>query len=223
MKQYFLKIKSVEKATHDVLRIATEKPQHYSFEPGQATDVAINKAGWQKEKRSFTFTCLPDDDYLEFTIKTYPSHKGVTNELPGLKSGDELIITDPWGTIHYKGEGVFIAGGAGITPFISIIRHLSSKNEIGNNKLIFANKTERDIINKDEFKQLLGDNFINILSDEKTDRYAHGYITEDFLKKSVSNLNGYFYICGPDAMMDIIEKQLKNLGVAKELIVKEEF
>jgi ferredoxin-NADP reductase len=223
MKQYFLKIKSVEKATHDVLRIATEKPQHYSFEPGQATDVAINKAGWQKEKRSFTFTCLPDDDHLEFTIKTYPSHKGVTNELPGLKPGDELIITDPWGTIHYKGEGVFIAGGAGITPFISIIRHLSSKNEIGNNKLIFANKTERDIINKDEFKQLLGDNFINILSDEKTDRYAHGYITEDFLKKSVSNLNGYFYICGPDAMMDIIEKQLKNLGVAKELIVKEEF
>jgi ferredoxin-NADP reductase len=223
MKQYFLKIKSVEKATHDVLRITTEKPQDYTFEPGQATDVTINKDGWQKEKRPFTFTCLPGDDHLEFTIKTYPSHKGVTNELLGLKSGDELIITDPWGTIHYKGEGVFIAGGAGITPFISIFRHLHTKNEIGNNKLIFANKTEGDIINKDEFKQIMGDNFINILSAEKTDRYAHGYISEVFLKKSVSNLNGYFYICGPDAMMDIIEKQLKNLGVAKELIVKEEF
>lgn len=223
MEQHHVKVISVEKATHDVLRIVTEKPQHYSFEPGQATDVTINKVGWQKEKRPFTFTCLSNDEHLEFTIKTYPSHNGVTNELLNLKPGDELIIADSWGTIHYKGEGVFIAGGAGITPFISIIRHLYSKNEIGDNKLIFANKTEEDIINKDEFKKILGDNFINILSAEKTDRYAHGYITENFLKKSVSNLNGYFYLCGPHAMIDIIEKQLKNLGVARELIVKEEF
>ena len=155
MKQYFLKIKSVEKATQDVLRIVTEKPQNYSFEPGQACDVAINKTGWKEKKRPFTFTCLPNDDHLEFTIKTYPSHKGVTNELLGLKTGDELIVAEPWGTIHYKWEGVFIAGGAGVTPFISIIRHLQAKNEIGNNKLIFANKTEADIINKDEFEKII--------------------------------------------------------------------
>ena len=98
------------------------------------------------EKRPFTFTCLPDDDYLEFTIKTYPSHKGVTNELLQLKQNDELILHDVFGAIAYKGEGVFIAGGAGVTPFISIFRFLRSKNEVGGNKLIFANKAKADII-----------------------------------------------------------------------------
>ena len=100
------------------------------------------------EKRPFTFTCLPNDDYLEFTIKTYPSHKGVTNELLQLKQEDELILHDVFGAIAYKGEGVFIAGGAGVTPFISIFRFLRSKNEIGGNKLIFANKRKADIILK---------------------------------------------------------------------------
>ena len=145
IKQHPVKIKSFKHITHDVLQIVTEKPQHYNFTPGQATEVAINKNGWQNEKRPFTFTCLPDNDYLEFTIKTYPSHKSVTNELLQLGKNDELILHDVFGAISYNGEGVFIAGGAGVTPFISIFRYLQSKNEIGNNKLIFANKTKDEI------------------------------------------------------------------------------
>lgn len=223
MEQHLVKVKSVEKTTHDVLKIVTEKPKQYNFEPGQATEVAINKEGWKKELRPFTFTCLPNDDHLEFTIKTYPSHKGMTNELLGLKPNDELIIGDSWGTIGYKGEGTFIAGGAGVTPFISILRSLYSKNEIGNNKLIFANKAKTDIINEVEFKKILGVNFINILSDEKAKEYAHGLITEDFLKQCGIDLKKHVYVCGPPSMMDAIEQQLLNLNVDKQLIVKEEF
>ena len=181
MEQHLVKIESIDKVTHDVLKIVTERPQGYNFTPGQATEVSINKSGWQEEKRPFTFTCLPDDDYLEFTIKTYPSHKGVTNELLQLKQNDELILHDVFGAIAYKGEGTFIAGGAGVTPFISIFRFLRSENEIGGNKLIFANKRKDDIILKQEFESLLGNNFINILSDEKTTEFAHGYITKEFL------------------------------------------
>ncbi|NLZ72610.1 MAG: flavodoxin reductase, partial [Bacteroidales bacterium] len=108
MAQHIIKIVSVDHVTHDVLRFKTEKPANYSFTPGQATRVAINKEGWEKKKRPFTFTNLPDEDHLEFTIKTYPSHKGVTNELLTLKAGDKLVIGDAWGTINYKGEGVFV-------------------------------------------------------------------------------------------------------------------
>src|SRR5689334_5795136 len=180
MEQHFVKIRSIDKVTHDVLKIVTEKPHNYNFTPGQATEVSINKNGWQDEKRPFTFTCLPDDAYLEFTIKTYPSHKGVTNELLQLKQNDELILHDVFGAIAYKGEGVFIAGGAGVTPFISIFRFLRSINEVGHNKLIFANKREVDIILKEEFESLLGKKFINIISDEKPNGYAHGYISEEF-------------------------------------------
>ncbi len=219
--EHIIKVKSVDKVTSDVLKIITEKPKNFIFEPGQATEVAINKIGWQNEKRPFTFTSLPENDYLEFVIKTYPSHQGVTNELLQLKKDDELIIGESWGSINYKGEGIFIAGGAGVTPFISIFRNLQSKNEIGSNKLIFANKTQADIINEQEFKKILGKNFINILSGEKIDKYVHGYITEDFLRESITKSNNYFYVCGPQPMMDAVEKQLANLKVPSEAIIKE--
>ena len=222
MKQHLVKIKSIKHITHDVIQIVSGRPAHYSFNPGQATEVAINKKDWKNEKRPFTFTSLPDSDFLEFTIKTYPSHNGVTNELLKLETDDELILHDVFGAISYKGQGVFIAGGAGVTPFICIFRYLQSKNEIGNNKLIFANKTKDDIILALEFKKLLCGNFINILSDEETEEYAHGQITEDFLKSNLTDFDKQFYVCGPPAMMDAIQKQLSNLGIDKKAITAEE-
>ncbi|MBK5278518.1 MAG: flavodoxin reductase [Bacteroidia bacterium] len=222
-KQYSVKIKSIEKITHDVLQIVTDKPLHYLYKPGQATEVSINKSGWHDEKRPFTFTSVPNKDYLEFTIKTYPAHQSVTYQLLQLKKADELFLHDVFGAIEYKSEGIFIAGGAGVTPFISILRELQSKNELGNNKLIFANKARVDIILEEEFKKMLGSNFINILSDQTLPGYASGQISEDFIKKHAVNLDQYFYVCGPPPMMSAVEKQLKQLGVVEKYIVKEEF
>jgi len=221
MKQHLVKIKSIKHITHDVLQLVTEKPEDYNFTPGQATEVSINKPDWKEKKNPFTFTCLPEDDFLEFNIKTYPAHKGVTNKLLTLKKDDELILHDVFGAISYKGEGMFIAGGAGITPFISIFRYLHSKNEIGDNKLIFANKKKEDIILSAEFKGLLDKNFINILSDEKVEGYAHGQITEGFLKAYINDTTKNVYVCGPPPMMDAIQKQLSNLGIDKKAITVE--
>ncbi len=221
MESYIVPIKSISKVTHDVVRIVLEKPANYTFTPGQATEVAINKEKWKEERRPFTFTCLPDADYLEFTIKTYPSHKGVTNELLSLKPGDELILHDVWGAISYQGEGVFIAGGAGITPFLSIFRWLASQGKIEGNKLIFANKTKADIIHEEEFKQLLGNAFINILSDETVKEYEHGFITEGFLQNKIGAFHGKFYVCGPPPMMDAVQKILLDMGVGDDSVVVE--
>ncbi len=221
MKHFTVKIVSIQHLTHDVLQIITEKPPKYFFIPGQATEISINKNGWKDEKRPFTFTSLPDYDFLEFTIKTYPAHKGVTNQLLLLKKGDELILHGVFGAITYKGQGLFIAGGAGITPFICILRYLHSKNELANNKLIFANNTKDDIILAQEFKNLLGENFINILTEEKIKGYGYGQITEDFLKAHINGLDKKVYICGPPPMMDAIEKFLSNLHVDEKLIIKE--
>jgi ferredoxin-NADP reductase len=223
MENLNLKITSIGHITHDVLQIFTEKPPRLTFIPGQAADISIDKDGWLNEIRPFTFTSLPGDDYLQFTIKTYPSHNGVTNQLLRLKENDNLILHDVFGTIAYKGEGTFIAGGAGVTPFISIFRYLKSKNEIGKNKLIFANKTRDDIILKHEFNFSLGKNFINILSDGIEKGYAHGYITEDFLKTHITDFNRVIYLCGPPPMMDAVEKILFGLHVDEKLIIKEAF
>lgn len=223
MEKQVVKIKSIVKVTHDVIQIVAEKPSQLKFTPGQATEVFINKEGWLNAGRPFTFTSLPDDDHVQFTIKTYPERKGVTNELLSLKKNDELILNDIFGTIAYKGKGVFIAGGAGVTPFISIFRELQSKGETGGNKLIFANKTKGDIILREEFEKLLGKNFINILSGEKADGYAHGFITKDFLKAQINDFSGKFYLCGPPPMMEAVEKLLADLRVDERSIIKEIF
>jgi len=221
IKMHIVKIKSIEHLTPDVLKIIAERPPVFTFTPGQAAEISINKISWRDELRPFTFTCLPENDYLEFSIKTYPAHHGVTNQLLQLRIGEELILHDVFGAIQYRGEGVFIAGGAGVTPFISIFRYLKSKNEIGNNQLIFANRTKADIILEQEFKKLLGNSFINILSKEKADGDAYGYITEEFLKTSITDLRKKIYLCGPEPMMVAIELQLENLGVETDAIIKE--
>lgn len=221
METHILKVKEVAHATHNVLRIVTEKPARFSFKPGQATELSINKPGWEAKKRPFTFTSLPEDEYLEFVIKTYPSHEGVTNELLQLEIDDELLIGDSWGSINYMGEGVFLAGGAGITPFISILRSLNAQNKMGSNTLIFANDKEEDIVNKAEFNKMLGDQFINILSFEKNDQYDHGYIDEEYLTSKISDFSQYFYLCGPRPMVKAVEAILIKLHVPTEKIIKE--
>lgn len=223
MKNQEVTIRTIEHATHDVLHIVVDKPEGVRFEPGQATEIFVTKPGWEHEGRPFTFVCLPDADYLEFMIKTYPSRKGVTNELLSLKAGDHLIVNDIFGAIAYKGEGTFIAGGAGITPFIAILRNLRAYGKLGNNKLIFANKTKGDIILEKELREMLGANFINILSDEVVDGIAHGRITEKFLKDSNLDFDKSFYVCGPPPMMEAVEQMLFNLDVKKEQLVEEEF
>jgi ferredoxin-NADP reductase len=117
MEEHKVRILSIKEVTHDVKSFTIERPANYSFVPGQATEVSINKPDWKNEKRPFTFTSLKDAPHLEFVIKGYPDHKGVTAELHKLTVGDELLIHDVWGAISYKGKGVFIAAGAGVTPY----------------------------------------------------------------------------------------------------------
>ena len=221
MEEYIVKILNIEQVTHDVRRFQFEKPAGYTFIPGQATDVSINRPALKNEKRPFTFTSLNSSDYLEFTIKIYTDHNGITNELGKLKPGAELIVRDVWGDISYKGTGVFIAGGAGITPFISILRDLNQRDKIGSNMLIFANKSKKDIILEKELKKLLGKSFINILSGEKAEGYVHGFITEEFLKTNIPSNSNDYYLCGPPPMMEAVLKHLHALGVRSDQITME--
>jgi ferredoxin-NADP reductase len=220
MENHVVRILDINHVTHDVLRIIVEKPAQYDFIPGQATEVAINKPGWTEERRPFTFTCLPTDSHLEFTIKTYPIRHGVTNELLSLRVGDELILHDVWGAISYKGEGLFIAGGAGVTPFLSILRSLVATNSIGANRLVFANKTRADIIHQDELQKMLNNAFINVLSDETVEGYEHGYITEPILRQNLTPTS-HIYLCGPPPMMDAVQSMLTNIGVVSDMVVVE--
>jgi len=218
---HLLKILEIHPVTHDVKQYKVEKPKGYFFIPGQATEVAINKEKWKSDFRPFTFTSLPEETHLEFVIKSYSDHDGVTNQFDKLNVGDELLLNDAWGAIQYKGKGVFIAGGAGITPFIGIFRSLQSTDELSGNTLVFANKTAEDVILDSYFRKALGDDFISILSKEQIDGHQHGMIDKDFIQTHVKDFNQQFYVCGPDQMVKDISKMLEELGAKPEAVTFE--
>lgn len=219
--EHVVKILSISRVTHDVKCFRFEKPDGYHFTPGQATEVSVNMDGWRDEKRPFTFTCLNKDPYLEFTIKGYTDHHGVTEKIHSLKEGNELIIRDVWGAIAYKGPGYFIAGGAGITPFIAILRQQYDEGKLQGNTLFFSNKTEDDIIYRDELKAMLGDNAVFIITEEETMLYEQARIDEQFLKAHVDDFSKHFYVCGPDKMISDINDTLNRLDAKADNVVFE--
>lgn len=216
-----VKILSVQNITHDVRQFRTVKPDSYHYTPGQATELSINKDGWRDKKNPFTFTSLTNAPYLEFVIKIYHEHKAVTHQLSQLDVGDELIIRDPWGAIEYKGPGYFIAGGAGITPFIAILRDLKRQELLDGNILFFSNKTDRDIILQDELTSILGESAHFTISKQKNTIHDQRRIDEAFLKAEVKDFTKHFYICGPDAMVSDVTETLQKLGASPESVVFE--
>lgn len=198
--------------THNVRHYRLERPKGFGFSPGQASEVSIDRDGWQDKKRPFTFTCLPDAETLEFTIKSYFDHTGVTNELWSLGAGDRLILRDVWGTIQYKGPGTFIAGGAGVTPFIAILRHLNATGKIAGNRLIVSNQTEKDIILRDEFEAMAGLDVLWTVTDDPKSSLLQERIDADFLKRHVQEFRQNFYLCGPDPMVKDLRGLLENAG-----------
>ena len=216
-----IKILKTEYITHDVKCLKLEKPKEYSFTPGQSTYLSINKPEWENKKRPFSFTGLNTLDYLEFTIKIYPEHQGVTRQIEKLQIGEELKISDPFGTISYKGKGVFIAAGSGITPFMAILRQLYNEKKIKGNLLIDINKTSEDVIYGNELHKILGIQFFSFLTRENTIGFNEKKITEDNLKEIIRNFSQFFYLCGPEKFVFEIGNLLKKLGAESEKIVIE--
>jgi ferredoxin-NADP reductase len=223
MEKQKVQILEIFPVTYDVKCFRTEKPDGYSFEPGQATEVFPDSGEWKEEGRPFTFTNQPDDPFLEFIIKEYPDHEGVTREIHTLNPGDHFLISEVFGAIKYSGPGLFIAGGAGVTPFISILRKLHREEKLEQESLIFANRTSADIILHDELKEMLGDRLINVLSDESSDQYRTGLVTRELIVDHLKRPHEKIYLCGPPPMMEAVHKHLTELEISDDSIVEEEF
>ena len=207
-----VQILSTEMVTHNVRHYRVEKPENFQFAPGQATELSIDTDQWRDEKRPFTFTSRPEEDTLEFTIKSYFDHEGVTQALWGCEPGTRLLLREAWGTIQYKGPGIFIGGGAGVTPFIAILRDLQAKGQLQGNRLIASHKRREDIILRDEFEAMAGLEPLWTLSEEKDAGLPHGRIDRDFLKAHIADFDQNFYLCGPDAMVETLRQDLEALG-----------
>ncbi len=207
--------------THDVKRFIVSKPAGFSVVPGQGVELAINRPGLSDQGRPFTPTGLADDRVLEFTIKAYRDHPGVTQALHQLEAGAELLMSEPFGTISYQGPGVFIAGGAGVTPFLAILRKLARTGEIDRQTLIFSNKTPRDVICEKELRHLLGERCILTCTGEAAPGYAYRRVDRAFLQESIQDFKQRFYLCGPPPFMEAVSGALTELGARVESLVFE--
>lgn len=218
---HVVKVLKAKFITHDVKSFVVEKPKDYEFTPGQATEVSINHPDWKNEARPFTFTNLKESNYLEFMIKIYKDRKGVTNELAKINAGDELILHDVFGTINYKGPGIFIAAGSGITPFISIFRELYKNNKLYGNRLIYVNKTSEDVIMGDELHKMLKNNFLNVYTRENVVGFAGKRIDRNFLIENIVDFSQNFYVCGPTDFVKTVTDNLLDLGATADAIIIE--
>jgi ferredoxin-NADP reductase len=216
-----VKILSAEAVTHNVRRYRLEKPEGFRFEPGQATELSIDTPGYDDRKNPFTFTSLNDDDFLEFTIKSYFDREGVTKKLWDLHAGDRLLLREPWGTITYKGPGVFLAGGAGVTPFIAILRQLQKDGALAGNRLVVSDRSEGDIILRQEFEAMEGLEHDWVITDQDDTTLYRGRIDEDYLRQRVADVGQNFYVCGPDQMVRDVREILGRLGAKTESVTFE--
>lgn len=208
-----------EFVTHDTKRFIVEKPSSYSFNPGDAVYLSINEEDFRESRHPFTFTSHPSDEVLEFIIKEYPvneypDHEGFTERLHELKPGDELILRDPFNTYEFEDDGVFLAGGAGITPFIAIFRDLMKNSDLEGNKLLFANKRKEDIILEKEFRNIFSaEELFFFLSEEKREGdYINGRISKEFLSECIDDFSQNFYVCGPPGFNTAVNNYLEDLG-----------
>ena len=220
-----LTLRNIRAVTHDTNELTFDRPEGFDFTPGQATELTLLKDGWRDEARPFTFTSQPEDDDLQFVIKSYPSHDGVTEQIGRMAPGDQVQIGDAWGAIEDKGPGVFFAGGAGITPFIPILRRKAKDGEIAGNTLVFGALTQRDLILRKEWDAMEGLETRYVLSEEDAPNHDHGQIDLEVVNTYVAGTgegDHMFYICGPDPMIDAVRDNLTALGVSKDRIVTED-
>ena len=206
----------MEPLNHNVIQFRLEKPAGYSFEPGQAIQLMIT--GPEKKGPSpFTFTSLNTTPYLELTIKIYRERDGLTSALSRKRVDDTVLISDPWDSFVNKGPGVFIAGGAGITPFIALLRQLKADGNIADSSLFFSNKTSKDIFMERELRSLVGARYHNILTEEPHNANA-GRLDAHFLKEHIVNLEQPFYLCGPPGFAESLQDAIATLGAKHEMV-----
>lgn len=216
-----LRVIEANYVTHDVKRFVLEKPPGYTFIPGQSVNISINLPGWEKKLRPFTFTNLPDEDYLEFMIKIYRERNGVTKKIESINKGDELILHDIFGVIRYRGDGVFIAAGSGITPFLPILRYLERYKRIARNMLIYTNKSREDVIMGEALYAMLKENFIPVFTRENVIGFIEKRIDRNFLIEHIADFKQQFYICGPEKFVTDLREILLSLGATVDHIIFE--
>lgn len=205
--------------------ITGEKMDKFKFEPGQYANLNILSRGlWYTHP--FSFSSDFNGDSIRFSIKSLGDY---TSKIPNIKAGTKVIIDGPFGLFISKlakrEKYLFIAGGIGITPLRGMIESLSKKSE--DICLLFATKTEKDIIFKKELDIFSEQNRklkIHYITSEETPGLEYGRIDKDKIVRLVPDFySREVFLCGPNRMMESVVQNLKEIGFSQNNLHYEKF
>lgn len=201
------------------------------FAPGQFAWIKLAHSPFTLEEHPFSFSSSAErSDRLEFGIKALGDFSGAVGEIP---VGTRAFLDGPHGAFsidRYAAVGyVFVAGGVGITPFMSFLRTMADRGDPRPVLLIYAEKSWEDVAYRDELGELeekLDLETVYVLEDAPEGWEGEtGFVTGDLLEECLprEKFARFCFVCGPPAMMDAVHTALLEHGVPEAHIQMEKF
>lgn len=221
----------------DTMLFGFERPAGFQFKAGQAVDLVLVEseiAEARGARHTFSIVTAPFEDKL--AISTRMRDSPFKRALKRLAVGSRVRLEGPFGSLVLKQDArrtaVLIAGGIGITPFMSMLRQAAHEQSPQFLLLVYCNRRPEDAPFISELTQLerVNSNFRLVATMTQPDKSnihwngRRGRIDEALLRQVTGNLNEpVYYLAGPPAMVDDARQTLSDIGVADDAIHSEAF
>ncbi len=239
-----IRIISIRRKPYEVVEVRQEandiwtlffKGPNLNYKPGQFMFIQLMRDGKLSSAHPFTISASPTAEYLSITPKKLGDF---TMTIKDTRVGDRAFIDAPYGVfslLNYdqdkqnrQNEHIFIAGGIGITPFISMLRYIYDHKLDKKITLFWANRSEENLCFQEELEkmeaELTGIKVVLVMSDQTDWQGEKGHIKAPMLLNYLENVEDKdFYICGPPAMSRATIAELKQLDVPSSRIHSELF
>ena len=220
--------------TYSIQFVPINGHEPYAHNPGQFHFIKFTDCKHLKpEEHPFTISSSPSQKlHLASTVK---ASGDFTSQIHQLQEGDKVKIIGPFGKMSHvekphSGPIVFIAGGIGITPFVSMLQYMADKDEQREVTLFYFNATESDIAFREELNHIsentsLKLKVVHILSRQDNWEGEKGRFNTKLLKKycTAAIMNHDYYVCGPPLMSQSVIRDLRLLQVPLTKIHSEMF
>jgi predicted ferric reductase len=231
-------VQEVDWEANNVLTVTLAPPAgqaRFDFVPGQFQFVTfLASQGLPVEEHHFTIASSPTQTGVH--ASTIKASGDFTALIGQVKPGDPVAVQAPFGRFSYlyhpqARDLVFIAGGIGITPLMSNLRHMRDTGADRRVLVIYANKTEADIVFQGELDRMAGQDkpqveVVHILTQPGSDwRGETGRLDREKLRRLGGDrlAGSTFFLCCPPAMLHSLLPMLQGLGVAMERLTYEYF
>ena len=204
------------------------------FLAGQYLNIHLTING-MPVNRAYSISSSPKnarEGYYELTLKYVQDGLVSRYVLDNWKEGDEVELSGPAGTFYYSPlrdakTVVCLAGGSGITPFLSLANAIADGDEDFRMILLYGSRTEDAILYKAEFDRLAKDDriqVVHVLSDEEKPGFEHGFISADLIREYAPAGEPYsVFVCGPQGMYRFVDREIEKLGLARKYVRHELF